>query len=43
MGPKGYRISWLGKKKERMFSILQRDNENLGEYYFMDLLNEVFC
>jgi len=36
MGPKGYRICWLGKEKKRMFSILQKDNENPGEYYFLD-------
>jgi len=35
MGPKGYRICWLGRSREKLFSILGDRPETLGEVHFL--------
>ena len=49
MGPKGYRICWLGKDKEKMHSVFQNEGEKWGDLYFLsypgsgkDLLKEIY-
>ena len=35
MGPKGYRICWLGNDKERMRHFFDEGDGNLGEFFFL--------
>jgi len=35
MGPKGYRICWLGKDRERMQSVFSGERDRLGELFFI--------
>lgn len=35
MGPKGYRICWLGKKKKRMMAVSEEAGEKVGEFHFL--------
>ena len=35
MRSNGYRICWLGKRKKRMRDILQDNDNNLGDYYYL--------
>jgi len=34
MGPKGYRICWLGNDKDRMLRLFSDADRNLGEFFF---------
>ncbi len=35
MGPKGYRICWLGHRENRMHSVFKEDDNRLGECFFL--------
>ena len=35
MGPKGYRICWLGNSEDRMRNLFEEADRNLGHFFFL--------